>query len=284
MINRIRNRFWFSKRRFMLRLRGRVMHRDRYGLNYWMWANTRAMSTPVGHPGTDDTGVLEQLIRVYTAIGDSDHQAVSIDVGAQIGVISLAMARFGSNNHLVHSVEADDLNFRRLTLNVSGRLGAVITAHNTAIGNLIGTAGFTRHEDSGTNHLSVFDNPTIAATEVCTVPITTLDAFANEQLIDEIEILKIDVEGADLDVLRGAENLLGGGRIKAIIVEVPLESDNREKLSNLLVDSGMTIAYIVRNSDELIEASEAAYITSAKAPLNLLAVRADLAEKLGIGS
>jgi FkbM family methyltransferase len=37
---------------------------------------------------------------------------------------------------------------------------------------------------------------------------TTLDVFFQEENIEEIDFLQIDVQGADLDVLRGAKNLL----------------------------------------------------------------------------
>ena len=282
MINFIRNRLWLSRRALLLKLRGRVRHSDRYGLDYWLWANTRAMGTPGDQPRTDDTGVLEQLRRVYSVVGQPDRGVVSVDVGAYIGVISLAMARFGPSNHIVHSFEADDLNYERLLMNVPGASGASISTHNTAVGNRVGTADFTRNEDPGTNHLGIEPNPSVAPAGVYTVPVTTLDAFAQKQSIDEIDVLKIDVEGADLDVLRGAEGLLGDGRIKAIFVEIPLTPENRGNMNALLTDHGLSTAYIVRNSIDLEQASESAYAKSMRTPLNMLAVSADLASQLSI--
>jgi FkbM family methyltransferase len=48
---------------------------------------------------------------------------------------------------------------------------------------------------------------------------TTLDAFCQEENIEEIDFLQIDVQGADLDVLKGAINLLNK-TISAIQIEV----------------------------------------------------------------
>jgi FkbM family methyltransferase len=48
---------------------------------------------------------------------------------------------------------------------------------------------------------------------------TTLDAFCQEEKIEEIDFLQIDVQGADLDVLKGAINLLNN-TIAAIQIEV----------------------------------------------------------------
>ena len=77
-------------------------------------------------------------MRVHGAIGRYRRLGgamVSIDVGAYIGVISLAMARFGGPEHTVHSFEADDLNFGRLRQNVANGPGSSIRIYNTAVGN-----------------------------------------------------------------------------------------------------------------------------------------------------
>ena len=58
---------------------------------------------------------------------------------------------------------------------------------------------------------------------------TTLDLFCIESKIKKIDILKIDVQGYELEVLRGAKNLLKNGLIKLIFIEwqvVPLYKDH----------------------------------------------------------
>ena len=46
-----------------------------------------------------------------------------------------------------------------------------------------------------------------------------LDSFCEQQMIDEVDFLKIDVEGGELEVLRGASNLLEEKKIKVIQFE-----------------------------------------------------------------
>jgi len=50
--------------------------------------------------------------------------------------------------------------------------------------------------------------------------VVTIDEFARTHGIDEIELLKVDAEGAELDVLQGASDLIRERRIKAIQFEI----------------------------------------------------------------
>lgn len=52
-----------------------------------------------------------------------------------------------------------------------------------------------------------------------TVPVTTLDTFCSEHNISHIDLLKIDTEGAELDILRGAANLLASKAIDVLQFE-----------------------------------------------------------------
>jgi len=62
--------------------------------------------------------------------------------------------------------------------------------------------------------------------EVVTASIETLDAFCARREIDRIDLLKVDTEGYDLEVLKGSQRMLDGGRVKVIIVEAGMNPDN----------------------------------------------------------
>ena len=55
--------------------------------------------------------------------------------------------------------------------------------------------------------------------ELGTVPTITIDEFAAEHGLTTIDLLKMDIEGHELEALHGAANLLGAGRIKALTFE-----------------------------------------------------------------
>jgi FkbM family methyltransferase len=263
-----------------LKFRGRIRHHDRFGLSYWLWANTRALAIPYNHPGTDDTGVLEQISRIYKVPNTASAKSASIDVGAYIGIISLAMEKYSEPSHQIHSFEADDLNAAMLGENLASNQPHSIHVHRAAVGGEVGTAEFTRTSVAGTNHLGVQTQSDDSGAITFEVPVSTLDAFAEQQDFDVVTLLKIDAEGVDIEVLRGAEGLLTDRRIETIIVEIPLTAEGRSEMIGYLAEHGMTAAYIERNTDQLRPANEATYTGSSRAPLNILAVRSDLTEKL----
>jgi FkbM family methyltransferase len=286
MIGRLKQKLVVAGRMVSLRVRGRVRHHDRFGLSYWIWDYRRALSTRAGEPRTDDSGVVEQLRELYRILQANPDRAardqISIDVGAYIGVITLAMAEFGGTNQLVYSFEADELNYGHLQVNISAGTSTTVSTHKMAISDHTGTTVFTRNRDHGTNHLGDPIGLEADSATVYEVPVTTLDTFAEENDIDAIDVLKIDVEGSDINVLKGADRLLSGGRIGAVIAEVPLSAKGRSEMTDLFLSHQYLTAYIVRNSAQLIDSAETAYSGQKRTPLNMIAVRREIAEQLGI--
>ena len=48
----------------------------------------------------------------------------------------------------------------------------------------------------------------------------TLDLWFNDKEINSIDILKLDVQGTEIDVLEGAKNLFSKNMIRSLIVEI----------------------------------------------------------------
>lgn len=59
------------------------------------------------------------------------------------------------------------------------------------------------------------------------VEVTAVDDFCRAHGIDEIDFLKVDTEGHDLEVLRGAASMLETGRVGLVRVEASMNPDNR---------------------------------------------------------
>ena len=69
-----------------------------------------------------------------------------------------------------------------------------------------------------------------------TVSVKTLDWYCEKNKIDYINFLKIDCEGFDLSVLKGATRLLSNNKIKFIKIETNFNSNiyNMNEISNFL--------------------------------------------------
>jgi FkbM family methyltransferase len=115
------------------------------------------------------------------------------------------------------------------------------TAHNLALGASNGKLPFYCY-DSGLQN-SFIRNPDLPVKEELAIAVQTLDHWTAEHRIDSIDLLKIDVEGAECEVLAGAEELLRDGRIRAILAECSLYPDDRshgsfEEIRRLLASHG----------------------------------------------
>jgi FkbM family methyltransferase len=142
-----------------------------------------------------------------------------VDVGANVGRWSAGMltavacaGRIGDLD--LHALEPASDTFRRLSENLAGR---PVTLARVALSERAGSAAlYLAGPAAGRNSLLPpgAASPTSPTTpDAEEVLITTLDAYASGAGLDRIDLLKIDAEGHDLAVLRGAGGLLARGRI-----------------------------------------------------------------------
>ena len=71
-------------------------------------------------------------------------------------------------------------------------------------------------------------NPLLLKEEV-KVDVTTIDSYCQKQNIKSIDILKIDVQGSEINVLKGATQMLKEKRIKLIFTEISIAHNYREQ-------------------------------------------------------
>jgi FkbM family methyltransferase len=136
-----------------------------------------------------------------------------LDVGANEGQTALRLRRRFPDAE-VHSFEPIAETFARLKGKVNG---SGVRAVNSAVSDFVGRA--TLYLGDASEH-SGFE----AAGEGCDVEVTTVDAYAEAEQMPAIDLLKVDVEGHELAVLRGASELLGNGRVDLVVCECDFES------------------------------------------------------------
>ena len=162
------------------------------------------------------------------------------DVGANIGAVTLVAAKCCRQ---VVSFEPDPRSFVRLSEHVDVNGFENVRLVNAALTEQTGHASFGQAAATNTGMSSVMLSRAAAA-DVVTVSTITADQFVAEHPAMAPTVVKIDVEGAEHLVLKGARNLLRSGRVRAIVFEDGQTSErlpsNRD-LVEALSDAGYRI-------------------------------------------
>ena len=145
-----------------------------------------------------------------------------VDVGANMGYFSLLWTGLNSSARAI-AYEAAPRNIKLIKNNIArNQLGQRIALVPKAAGNRDGQISFEVGPDDQTGWGGVSNAP--AGTSLM-VPVVRLDA---ELSCEAIDVLKIDVEGADTWVLQGCEKLLMKKQIRRIYFE-----QNEERMHKL---------------------------------------------------
>ncbi len=159
---------------------------------------------------------------------------VFIDIGAHVGKYSIMMAILNKNGKII-SIEPHPQNFRIVINNVDfynleniSAINAACYSKNKRIKLYLDPKGSAGH--SLKKHVKGIHD----FKEYIIVKAIRLDSLIKNQQID---LIKIDVEGAELDVLKGCEKVLN--RTRGIIFETWREKDVK-RIENFLNKFGFT--------------------------------------------
>lgn len=160
------------------------------------------------------------------------------DIGANIGFFSLLSARLLGNAGRVTAFEADPEIAERLRENVARNQGAPIAVEGKAVWSSSNPVFFARADaevspDRGLGH--VIDNDADkSAPGTIRVEAVSVDEYVSKS--GAPDFIKCDVEGAEVEVFRGAEKLLNK-KPPLILCEMH-GVDNRRTLSKVFADLG----------------------------------------------
>lgn len=140
--------------------------------------------------------------------------ATFIDVGANQGFYTILASRLVGSQGRVVAFEPAPSERRKLQRNLRINRCDNVTVEASAVGARTGESTFhfvLGHQGSYSGLGETADDVT-APQQSITVPLTTLDSYAAAHGLAAMDVLKLDVEGGELDVLRGAELLLRRSR------------------------------------------------------------------------
>ena len=148
---------------------------------------------------------LKHMMRIYPS-------SFLFDVGANIGYFSIYASALSSGKARIIAIEPEESNCRRIAYNIKqNALEDMIDLHHAAAGIKKGKADFyfsskTDHAHSFYDHSDAYNDDNIVKQKIDVITINQFQPKIPSS--DTCIIMKIDTEGAEYDVLQGANKLL----------------------------------------------------------------------------
>lgn len=238
---------------------GQSMRARTFDRSLYLWMHKR------GFMGNSERAVLSQLVRPAMTV---------VDVGANLGLYSLLFAQLVGPAGRVVSFEPDPDIFPLLRDNCAANGAAQVEAHNLALGSKADRLMLHRVPlNSGDNHLGS-DGGTLF-NRLVEVEVASLDVLMPGL---RPHFIKVDVQGWELNVLRGMEQTVRAADTASIFIEFWPEGLRRAgaspaELYSFVRHLGLTF-YSCDRGAALDEASFLALAERMKGHMDLLASRA----------
>lgn len=143
-----------------------------------------------------------------------------IDAGTCLGECALAFAEAVGPTGLVHAFDVCDVHVLAARHNAAQNPGMNITVHEYGLGQA--------DVDAPLLKLGNQAHPGMSVAGMETPPVRRLDTLVEQGAVPRVDFIKMDVEGSELDALRGAEQTLRRFRPKLAISLYHRKSDFRD--------------------------------------------------------
>lgn len=131
-----------------------------------------------------------------------------MDVGANIGTTALTFAQLASKGRVI-AFEPNSTNFKRLSENASLNQAKNISLNNVGLGSKDEQVKLYVIDETNPGMNRILNGASVqdsVRSEVITIK--RLDDFLTKEALERVDLVKIDVEGYEFNVLKGAERIL----------------------------------------------------------------------------
>ncbi len=198
---------------------------EKYGGSYTIYRDKRYSSED------KSTGLFLELLQTYNEL--------VVDVGANLGWFSLLAAKKGAKKVVSFEPDSQVNSFFEKSIASNG-FGIIIELNKICLMDYVGECPFVESISTNVGVSSSVRNMTgDRSMRKC----STLDSIFSNQTID---ILKLDVEGAERYILRGATKLLAERRIRNLIIEYNHDAwKDQQEFLEFASDSGFKATRVV---------------------------------------
>jgi FkbM family methyltransferase len=168
------------------------------------------------------------------------------DIGANIGYFSLMASNIIGSSGKVYAIEASPKNVSSLQQNILLNNHSNIIVYPYGLSHHTGSGLINQHAESGMSSFL----PNFKTEEQYTVPLIPLDELIRAEHLQPPDVIKIDVEGMELDVIRGMKSTLSANRHITLLVEITAEflesqGDSEIELYKILFDYGFRKSQLI---------------------------------------
>lgn len=188
-----------------------------------------------------------------------DREAVVFDVGANRGQYLEVVQKNGATSSKIFCFEPQQDAFH--ILRSVAKNNPNVTIENIGLGSTVGELLLyknTAASEYGSVYPANYTQYNVVLNQSETIRIDTIDNYCAGHKIQQIDFLKIDVEGHELEVLKGASKMISAGKIPFIQFEFGLAAiESRIFLKDFInLLPGYSIYRILPGGIELIKYSE----------------------------
>lgn len=194
----------------------------------------------IGAFGRYEYDLLDLLERYLASTSRDTTKEVAIDIGANIGNHSVCFSKLYSK---VYAFEPNPLAYEMLKINgnfFSGQ-GNIVPV-NKALGAAQGVGAFiSQRKNIGGSRIAELSADPKLGDRVIETEITSLDEF-DLPGNSKVGLLKLDVEGYELEVLKGASGLIKGHKPLILFEHAPVQKDHGVEVISFLQEKGYRFA------------------------------------------
>ena len=175
------------------------------------------------------------------------------DVGANVGELTLLFSRFVGQGGSVHAFEPTGAGFERLSAVCRAASLRNVRTNRLALAEKEGAVRLHVYADEYLSWTTRAERPLedygidVKPQAVEDVHATTVDLYCERNGVALIDLLKIDVEGAELQVLLGAERVLRERRVRCLTFEFGQTTFDMGNRPEQIEDFLGGVGYAVRN-------------------------------------
>jgi len=189
---------------------------------------------------------------------------IIFDIGAHIGLYTLRNAKRVGKYGKVYAFEPNPITYYYLKRNIDENSICNVSVFPIALSDKNGHNDLFIPLDKNLGATSFFidhlKKESIKRFLKVRVPTVTLDKFIEDHGLSRIDLMKIDVEGAETKVLLGGRRCLTQGVVKRLIIEVHKDVFPVERIIQMLHELNFYVDYIFKCSSNVKSIVYAQYL------------------------